>query len=310
MTSRDAGAFTPFSARQDGADHAPADRLPTGAAPSNPFHGAEAPGVVATPARLSAWAAAARAGDRFVYATRCHLPPGAAGAAYMRQLAARGLVHLAQTIVTRDRPGVPGVRSYFAERTSKAWPVAAKAARAVLSPAGEPDLVAEVEQLAVDQLLPVLVARGAVSPAVPDQQGAGRPGRLFGRPRGGGDGGAAVAPPDPRHERAPPDRPVRDDPCQWLAYGGGGVSRRTHADVETATIVAERAGVLSLRRQHELAIDRALEGGRLTGADATAVKQVLRGFADAIAIGLHRDAGDTVAVRDAMRAVVEGRTDG
>lgn len=91
---------------------------------------------------------------------------------------------------------------------------------------------------------------------------------------------------------------------------GSGRGRRTVADIEIAAIVAERAGVLALRRQHELAVDRALERGRLTGADATAVKQVLRGFADAIAIGLHRETGDTIAVRDAMRAVVEGRSDG
>lgn len=116
----------------------------------------EYPGVVATPLRLHAWAAAARPGEVFVYATRSTLPLGSAGATYVRQLAARGLVTLTQKRVSRDRPGVPGAHNYRATRTSVPWPVAAKQARAVLTPAGEPDLVAEVEQLAVDQLLPVL----------------------------------------------------------------------------------------------------------------------------------------------------------
>lgn len=106
--------------------------------------------MVATPARIDAWARGARAGDWFAYATRLSLPPKSPGAAHVRLLAARGLVHTAQKIIRRDRPGVPGLRTYLAMRSSKPWP--ADRPRA----AQEPDIVAEVEALAVDRLLPIL----------------------------------------------------------------------------------------------------------------------------------------------------------
>lgn len=129
----------------------------------------EAPGVVATPARLTAWAEAAGAGERFVYATRFALPPGSVGAACARKLEAQGLIHLVRQRVTDAAVGW----NYIAERSSSPWP-AAQPARRRLSPR-EPDVVAEVEQLAVDQLFPIL-SRAAqfARPCPTDKQMAAR----------------------------------------------------------------------------------------------------------------------------------------
>jgi hypothetical protein len=121
----------------------------------------EAPGVVASPARLEAWARTARAGDRFVYATRCSLPPGSAGAACARMLAARELVNLARYRVCPEEFGDTGVFSYFAERTSRPWSDApAAVARPPRSVLSAPRLVGEVDEAlewtAVDRVLPIL----------------------------------------------------------------------------------------------------------------------------------------------------------
>ena len=112
----------------------------------------EAPGVVARPAALEAWARTARAGDRFVYATRCSLPPGSAGAACARLLAARELVYLARFRVQDGS----GEFSYFAERSSKVWSEGAPAATRVVLTAGEVEIDGALEVLACDTVLPVL----------------------------------------------------------------------------------------------------------------------------------------------------------
>ncbi len=82
----------------------------------------EAAGVVAAPERIAAWLVCAKAGDEFVYATRCGLPVASPGAKAAREACALGLVQLFQR-------GVPGLRqrNYVARRTAKPMPVAREA---------------------------------------------------------------------------------------------------------------------------------------------------------------------------------------
>lgn len=76
-------------------------------------------------------------------------------------------------------------------------------------------------------------------------------------------------------------------------------------DVET--IVAERAGVLAFARATCRQIDALNARGRLGEADADAVKNAVRAFAQGIATGLHRDGHDPVMVRTLMRSIVVER---
>lgn len=86
------------------------------------------------------------------------------------------------------------------------------------------------------------------------------------------------------------------------------MTRRTFRDVEVATIVAERAAVLAFARVKAAQIGVLADVGKLPGVDAAALKQQLRGFADAIAIGLHRDGDELAEVRAALRGVMTGET--
>lgn len=101
--------------------------------------------VVADPARITAWAKAARSGDVFVYATRASLPPSSPGAKLVRKLAENGLVMLTQARLP-DR----AARNYRATRTSKSWPRAAAS-----KPAS--DVLVENEAATIDALLPHLM---------------------------------------------------------------------------------------------------------------------------------------------------------
>lgn len=75
-------------------------------------------------------------------------------------------------------------------------------------------------------------------------------------------------------------------------------------EIVTATIVAERAGVLSLAKRQCVHIDRVAARGTISDADATLLKQQTWAFADQVAQGLHIQADDDAAVRAAMRDVV------
>jgi uncharacterized membrane protein len=84
-------------------------------------------------------------------------------------------------------------------------------------------------------------------------------------------------------------------------------------EIETATIVAERAGVLAHARVHAGHVRGLLARGRLSAAEATLVTNAVNAFADGVAQGLHVG-GDTREVRMAMRpvakAAAEARADG
>lgn len=109
----------------------------------------EFPGIVASVERIDAWIAVAKAGDRFVYASRMALPRVCAGAARMRVLAERKLVLLVRPRSTLD----PTIFNYTAIRT--AVPSAlTRPVRDKLSVASAP--LAHDEAAAVDALLPVL----------------------------------------------------------------------------------------------------------------------------------------------------------
>ena len=73
-------------------------------------------------------------------------------------------------------------------------------------------------------------------------------------------------------------------------------------DVET--IVAERAGVLAFARETCRQIDTLRERKRLGDADASALKNAIRAFAQGVATGLHRDGHDPALVRTLMRSIV------
>ena len=104
---------------------------------------AELDGVVASADMIVAWAKAARAGDLFVYATRCSLPVASAGAKAARDLAGQGLVLLTQARVTGT-----DLRNYRATRSGRAWPSEKAPPRRV-------DHVDE-EAICIDRLLPHL----------------------------------------------------------------------------------------------------------------------------------------------------------
>jgi hypothetical protein len=106
----------------------------------------EAPGVVASVERVNAWLEVARAGDRFVYATRAFLPVAAPGAARMRALSDRGLVMLVQPRSSDN----PTLFCYTAVRTT----VPSAAARPVRERLSA--RVIDAEAALIDALLPVL----------------------------------------------------------------------------------------------------------------------------------------------------------
>jgi len=109
----------------------------------------EAPGVVASPARIDAWMEVAKAGDVFLYATRACLPVGSAGAKRMRDLAARGLVVLTRPRSTLD----PTVFNYRAHRTSTPTPLTRPCRPTLVVPSAP---LVDAEAAIVDALLPVL----------------------------------------------------------------------------------------------------------------------------------------------------------
>lgn len=83
----------------------------------------------------------------------------------------------------------------------------------------------------------------------------------------------------------------------------------TRRDIERATIVDERAGVLSLARQRCLAVDTAVARGAMTADAGDEFKSTIRMFAGDIAIGLHVSGDDGGELRAAMRAVVLAERD-
>lgn len=109
----------------------------------------EFPGIVAGVDRIDAWMEIAKAGDRFVYASRTSLPRVSAGAALMRELAARGLVHLVRPRSTLD----PSIFNYVAIRSSKPT-VLTRPERPKLAVSSAP--VPDAEAARIDALLPVL----------------------------------------------------------------------------------------------------------------------------------------------------------
>ena len=131
----------------------------------------EVSGLVAGVDRINAWMAVANPGDRFIYASRSSLLPGAsAGAARMRDLQGRKLVMLFQARSTLDATRT----NYIAVRT--AVPDAlAKPVRPRLALSSAP--IAEDEAASIDALLPVLerfAAKGRPCPT--DKQLAERAG--------------------------------------------------------------------------------------------------------------------------------------
>ncbi|MES3154362.1 hypothetical protein [Sphingomonas faeni] len=76
---------------------------------------AEAKGVIASIDQIETWLAIAKAGDRFLYATRPFLPAGSQGALRMRTLSEQGLVHLVQ----KRSDLLRGEWCYYAERSTK-----------------------------------------------------------------------------------------------------------------------------------------------------------------------------------------------
>jgi hypothetical protein len=116
----------------------------------------EAPGVVASPERIAAWAKAANAGDRFVYATRAYLVPGSAGAKMARVLSDAGIVFLTQrrsgTFLTEF--------SYTATRSSKPWSEP-KAVEAKPVLAARVNRAAEAADYAAGEMLLPILERAA-----------------------------------------------------------------------------------------------------------------------------------------------------
>ena len=110
---------------------------------------AEAPGVVASVARIDAWMEVAKAGDVFVYVTGTFLPLRGGGAARMKELSDRGLVTLSQKRVEAGS----SMFNYRAQRTSKA--TAMTRPERVTLVASHVALV-DAEADIVDALLPVL----------------------------------------------------------------------------------------------------------------------------------------------------------
>lgn len=109
----------------------------------------EVTGLVAGVERIDAWLAVAKAGDRFVYASRSSLPRTSAGAARMRELGKRGLVLLIQARSSLD----PARFNYTAVRTAVPTPLQ-RPERPRLSATRA--VVAHDEAAMIDALLPVL----------------------------------------------------------------------------------------------------------------------------------------------------------
>lgn len=109
----------------------------------------EAPGIVASPARIDAWMEVASTGDVFLYATRSCLPVNSAGAKHMRALAGRGLVVLTQPRSTLDTT----VFNYRAHRTDKQTALTRPTRPVLAAPSVK---LVDDEAAIVDALLPVL----------------------------------------------------------------------------------------------------------------------------------------------------------
>jgi len=126
----------------------------------------EAPGVVASAAQINQWAENAKAGDRFVYASRSSLlPRGSEGGRTARDLLDRGLVRHEQRRIAA------GSINYAVIRTSKPWEVARPTRRERTGPA------ISGEAAAVDALFPILVRFARFNrPCPTDAQLAGRAG--------------------------------------------------------------------------------------------------------------------------------------
>lgn len=75
-------------------------------------------------------------------------------------------------------------------------------------------------------------------------------------------------------------------------------------DAVRATIVDERAGVLTFARAFCASIDTMIAQGKLPGVDGAALKEQVRAFANGIATGLHRDGHEDPRVRLALRDLV------
>ena len=133
----------------------------------------EFPGIVASVERIDAWMAVAKPGDRFVYASRMSLPRVSAGAARMRELAARDLVHLVRPRSTID----PTIFNYTAIRSS----VPSALTRPERPKLGVPPVpLTHDEAAAIDALLPILerfASKGRPCPT--DKQLAERSGLSF-----------------------------------------------------------------------------------------------------------------------------------
>ena len=110
----------------------------------------EAPSVVASVERIDAWLSIARKGDRFVYATREHLPPRSTGAMRMRTLAERRFVCLVQPRAIAGG----SLFNFTAIRTDVPLPGAKPFGRPTLAVVAAP--LVDGEAAIVDALLPVL----------------------------------------------------------------------------------------------------------------------------------------------------------
>jgi hypothetical protein len=83
----------------------------------------------------------------------------------------------------------------------------------------------------------------------------------------------------------------------------------TPRDIRIATIVDERAGILSLARQRCRCVDAMVSRGTMTADAGEDFKTTINMFAGDIAIGLHVRGEDGGEVRAAMRAVVLAERD-
>lgn len=70
--------------------------------------------------------------------------------------------------------------------------------------------------------------------------------------------------------------------------------------VQRATIVAERAGMLTLARRHADQVETLIKLGRIDREAGNRLKDSIRAFVDQAAQGLHRDEADPDGVREAM----------
>ena len=109
----------------------------------------EAPGAIAHPDRIRAWLSIAKAGEEMVYCSRrtMGLPQRSEGAALVRELAAKGLVHPFQ----RTIDGVVGQKNYVIRRSLKALP----SPRPKTAAAPHPPRI-DAEAAAINALFPLL----------------------------------------------------------------------------------------------------------------------------------------------------------